>query len=255
MRRRSIKLLIGAALSCGAMFGNVAISYQGGSVPPAGTPYLAYLNGSLNPSIVVCDDSGDHISSPETWQATEVSLYSLVNASSNSAILGTNFGLSLENDVASYNSTNHTNLSAQTVATEIYEAVGYLVLKLVNSPSDPSDLQNAIWDLTKDTGLADIYNLQLGSSASKGWGNADAGFTAQALANYGSLTTTQQKDLEILTPIAGTQSNPYSGSNPNGNKLPQEFWTVAPEPGTYAMFGIGLTLLSLGTFRRARKSR
>jgi hypothetical protein len=253
MNGRFVKLLAGAALSSVAMFGGV-IQVESEGTLPAGTPYEAYLGASTTLSTVVCDDNDDTISTGEIWQANDMSLYSLINASSNAAIDSTRFGQSLSSNVTSYNTTNHTGLQAQTVATDIYEAVGWLVLKLVNAPSNPTatNIQDAIWDLMNDPSNQDIYTLEKASSG--GWStSADGGYVYDALTEYnasvGGLTTTQEQQLDILTPTN------WNGSSWTGTPHPQEFWTVVPEPTTYAFFGMGLILLSLGTYRRRSKKR
>ena len=72
---------------------------------------------------------------------------------------------------------------------------------------------------------------------------------AQKPSNYnGALTLSMASEIFFLTPVAGTQSPAYTAN-------PQEFILIGstPEPASYAMFGIGVILLSLGTFHRSRK--
>jgi len=70
-----------------------------------------------------------------------------------------------------------------------------------------------------------------------------ADWLAQSTANPTASTTTQIANALVLTPVAGSQRPPVDG-------MTQELFYATPEPATYAMFGIGLVLLSLGTFRR-----
>ena len=244
MNGRLLKLFAGAALSSVVMFGgSIQVEYEG--TLAAGTPYQAYLGSSTKLSTVVCDDNDDTLTGVgETWQANEMSLYTLINSPVTTGLDTTRFGQGLISNVTSYNTASHTSLSTQTVATEIYEAVGWLVLQLVNAPTNPAatNIQDAIWDLMNDSSNKDIYTLE---NASGGWSSSqDGGYVTSALTNYTQLTTAEEQKLLILTPTA------WNGTSWTSSQHPQEFWTAAPEPDTYAVFGLGLLLISLGTYRR-----
>jgi hypothetical protein len=230
-----------------AMFGGqIQVQFEG--TLPAGIPYTAYLGSSATLSTVICDDNNDSLTGTgETWTANDVSLYTLITTPSDLSV--TRFGQSLESNITTYNSINHTGLQSQAVATQIYEAVGWLALQLVNAPMNPAatNMQGAIWDLMDDASNKDIYTLEAASSG--GWStSADGGYAYDALTEYTSLTRAQETELQILTPTA------WNGSSWTSGQHPQEFWTTTPEPATYAFFGMGLILLSLCTFRRSGKN-
>jgi hypothetical protein len=217
MNGRLIKLVAAAALGSAALFGStVTMSFGNSSAFPTGAigPYLATVNG-MN-EFVYCDDDTHTVYTNETWTATATSLSSLI-------ALG-------NANIASGSTVTWRGISN---AATVYEQVAWLVNQFGSHPSDASGLQNAIWDL---------FLLKSGTGSISD-PSTDAYWIQQSAANYSTLTTAQIASFTILTPLAGTQMPVSAG-------LPQEFFTMAPEPASYALFGIGIVLLSLGSFRR-----
>jgi len=124
-----------------------------------------------------------------------------------------------------------------------YEQVAYLVEQMFansNNPETVGDIQWAIWDIL-DPGVSssDPY----GTISAQDQSNI-AGWLAAAQANSAS---GEYSDLLIYTPIPGTQPGP--------DGPPQEYVAMTPEPGTLALFGIGLLSLSILARRRIKAAR
>ena len=230
MNGQFVKLLTGVALGSVAMFGapltaNVAmtgaygISYDGYGVGP----YGAKVNNLTVPVGLICDDFTDHVSGTESWTAT-VETLDFVIANGTGAVGTVAAGTRFQ------------------VATSLYEQVAYLAQQLYAAPTTQyAALQTAIWSIL-DPGDSTLINLFVaGTGGTTSW--------VSAAQNYVSSHTTAQMTLqfanvEILSPT----------SIPAGySKMPQEFIYITPEPATYALFGMGIVLLSLGTFRRRAK--
>jgi len=201
-----------------AMFGSTVTMSFGNDAFPAGAigPYIAKVNGVTE--FVYCDDETHTVYSNETWTATVTTLGDLV-ALGNSKI-------------ATDSSVMWRGLSG---ALSLYEQAAWLVNQFGLHPSDASGMQNAIWDLF----------LQRPGTGSVNDHSTDTYWLNQASLNYTSLSAAQMANTLILTPVAGSQ-------RPLSDGMPQEFLMATPEPATYALFGTGLILLSLGTFRRKR---
>jgi hypothetical protein len=274
MNGRFVNFLAVTAFSTFTMFGGtITVSnVAGGNGATETGPYTASLNSVS--STVVCDDDNDLVI--PSWTANEISLSQLVQSPS-TYLSETLLGPVLEAEVNNYNAINHTSYSAQTVATDIYEAVGYLVLSLVKlSPSSTQaiDTQYAIWDLMNDTSgntttvsssnlYIDINTIEKTAGTTFNTSSvqsADAGASYAASAINAVLNNSVvTAGLEILAPA--NYSATCSGTAPNekctfAGTATQELWTVVatPEPATYALLGFGLILLSFGTFRRVRKN-
>jgi len=247
MNGRFVKLLVGAALSSVALFGGtVYVGYIGGS----DAKYSADISSSvLTPTTlnsatavnVICDDDSNTISANEVWQATETSLQTVVQDNSGGKTTATVL------------------YASQTASTSLYEEAAYLAWiapSFTSNSSYATAIQDAIWYLfdggstakhpltdtsqpTNENGSTYWYNLAVSSY--------DDYNNVSGASWYNSLTSPQQKSILFLDPVSGTQS---SGG------FPQEFIYITsstPEPATFALFGTGLILLSLGTFRRRAK--
>jgi hypothetical protein len=110
-------------------------------------------------------------------------------------------------------------------------------------------IQTAIWDLFCTSGCASVSNGGNESTSywtslvtGAGWlgTQGNNGFQAQVVAMAGEINFLT--DSADHTPGGGGTGTSY-----------QEFIVITPEPATYALFGMGLILLSLGTFRRRAK--
>ncbi|HEY3836557.1 MAG TPA: PEP-CTERM sorting domain-containing protein [Bryobacteraceae bacterium] len=202
------------AVGCPAMLGTtVTMSFNNNSFPTGSIgPYIATVNGTQD--FVFCDDDTHSVYPNETWQATVTSLSSLI------ALGNTNIASS---------SVLWKNLPS---ALTLYEQAAWLVNEFGTHSMDASGIQNAIWDIF----------LQKTGSGSNSDQTTDSYWLLQASNNYKTLTSAQIASAEILSPIAGTQSGGYG--------LPQEFITLTPEPATYVLFGAGVILLGIGSFRR-----
>lgn len=123
-----------------------------------------------------------------------------------------------------------------------YEQVAYLTQELFansNNPQAQADIQWAIWDIF-DPGISS--NDPYGTISAQDQLNI-AGWLAAAQANAGS---GDYADVLLFTPLAGTQPPQYGP--------PQEYVTVTPEPGTLALFGIGLVAFGIIAKRRMNAS-
>ena len=123
-----------------------------------------------------------------------------------------------------------------------YEQVAYLTQEMFansNNPQAQADIQWAIWDIF-DPGVSS--NDPYGTISAQDQSNI-AGWLAAAQANAGS---GDYADVLVFTPVAGTQ--------PDQDGSPQEYVTVTPEPGTLALFGIGLVAFGIIARRRMNAS-
>ena len=216
MNGRFVTLLAAAAFGSATLFGTTVTVSLGSNPFPNGnsSPYIATVGGVTE--LVYCDDDTHTVYANESWTATVTSFNSVV---SNIASTSVEFK-GLPN------------------STTLYEQAAWLVFQFATHPlADATGIQAALWDL--------MTQVNPGSSSNQ----TTAGYWySQAIlaANYNSLTATQKAELVILTPVLNSQ-------NPLSYGTPQEMFAIAPEPGTYALFGMGLLLLSLGTFRRRNK--
>jgi hypothetical protein len=219
MNGRFWKLMAAAALGTVAMFGNTVSMSFGANPFPQGEigPYTATING-VN-AFVYCDDDTHLVYPNETWTATVTTLKDLVAlGSANIASQSTVMWRALPN------------------ALTLYEQAGWLVNQFGSHPADASGIQNAIWDIFLQRSGTGLNTDQ----------KTDAYWLVQAINNYNSVTAVQLANTVFLTPVAGSQV-------PFADGTPQEFITLTPEPASYALLGLGLMLVSLGTFRRRHR--
>ncbi len=224
MNKRLVKLFAGTALSAAAMFGSTVTVALGPSPFPNGgdAPYQGYINGSSVASTIVCDDdTGDYVDPNETWTANETSLATIIAADKGNPATPT------------------TGLRFSPAATSLYEEVAWLALQFSSNPTDTGAIQTAVWD---------VFNL----SGTTQMGDSLAWLAkAELSSNYnGSAVNSMASKIFFLTPIDGSQNPVYDGN-------PQEFILISgtPEPATYTLFGAGLMLISVGTFRRTKNSK
>lgn len=173
-------------------------------------PYYATVNGVAN-TPVICDDFADEVYLNESWGAISPSP---TIANPTGAVF-----------------------ASQANSGQEYAAMAFLAEQLFAlSPSDPTyssdaaKLQYAIWDIFDPSGVSSYLGSSdptLLNSAVKDANGALAG----------TYTTGQFSNLSILTPDVGTQ--------PRGDGRPQEFIVETPEPGTFALLGIGLLMLGI----------
>jgi hypothetical protein len=173
-------------------------------------PYYATVNGVAN-TPVICDDFSDEVYINESWGAISPSP-TIANPS------GAVF-------------------ASQANSGQEYDAMAFLAEQLFAlSPSDPTysgdaaKLQYAIWDIF-DPGDVSAYLKPI-----------DPSLLASAISDAtgalgGTYTSGEFSDLSILTPDLGTQ--------PSADGRPQEFIVKTPEPGTFALLGIGLLMLGI----------
>jgi len=223
MNGRLLKILAAAALGSATMFGTpiTTVTYLNDPWGLA-APYVGRV-GILGSSqvLIYCDDAGDTVSAGETWNAYLTPLSAIIaNVSSTQVMFKglTSGGLN--------------------VATSLYEQAAWLVFQFAGHPADNSPIENAIWDLFKQTAGA------VANQTSTNTNMLSEGYWLYQ-AKHATLTAVQISKIIVLTPT-GIPAG-YSGR-------PQEFFAIAPEPGTYALFGTGLILLSLGSFRRRAKT-
>jgi hypothetical protein len=237
MNGRVVKFLAAAALGTATMFGGnvtlgstVSITGITGSI----APFSAVVNGITEN--VICDDPYDFYPTTGSYTANVTQVSELTGLSNSSSFLAQTMYASLPN------------------ATTLYDELAFLAMKIATGNPANSDIQTAIWYLVNndfashpkiDNGLtiSPLGSLSAGAQSliNMAIQQSIAGFPA----NFGS-------NVEILTPtcvVGGKNVGCAAGSGKS-----QEFIvvTATPEPATYAMFGAGLILLSLGTFRRRK---
>lgn len=220
MSGNTVRLWVLAAWASASLCGStVTVQVTNGAV----TPFEGLLNGES--ALFVCDDNHDTVYNNESWQATETSLNTIIGDNGN-AIPTVYFG--------------NLKVTGVPVATKLYEEVAWLVWQFGGNSGVSSAIQNAIWDIMDqkgDSGMTistpgywiNLAQQQIGSNG--------------LYLNGKGLDAAQIADTEILIPQGYTV----------GTGGPQEFLTATPEPGTYVLFGTGLILLSLGTFRRTKR--
>jgi hypothetical protein len=229
MNGRFIKLLTMTALGAALMFGNTVKI----TLVSAGTsPYTGNVVGIGNGVSIICDDFYDHVAVGESWTATVETLQNVID----------------DNDSAT-GTPNPTRFTMPTYTTSMYEQVAWLTLQFATHTADASGIQTAIWHVF-DSAAQTVGSLVTDPTSTAYWLDQISGskWNSTKISYVTSLATT----IDIFTPVNGSQS---TGGNP------QEFLYLnqgtsqngVPEPSTYAMFGTGLILLSLGTFRRRSK--
>jgi PEP-CTERM motif len=220
MRITSGKFWLGLAVAAlciaPSALADTSITLTGaGSNPVDGVyvgPYTATVNGVMG-TPVICDDFSDEVFVGESWGAVSPSG---TIASPSGALF-----------------------ASQANSGQEYNAMAFLAEKLFALPaSDPTYsgdaavLQYAIWDIFDPSGVSTWLTTNspdgaLLTNAIKAANNALGG----------SYTSTEFSDLSILTPAPDSQ--------PAGDGRPQEFIVKTPEPGTFAMLGIGLLMLGI----------
>jgi hypothetical protein len=168
--------------------------YQGSAVTFGGEDVATgFYDGSINGVQVgpgqpggpgmICDDFKDNITTGETWTA------SAFNASTLSSNIGS-------------------LLFGSTIGVTGYTEVAYLVYQMFTtnpSAANQAAYSEAIWALTN-------------SSLVKGLSGQALAFYNDAIADYGSMTTSELASLWIYTP------------NPRGPNEAQEMWGMVPVP-------------------------
>lgn len=237
MSRRSVYLLMAAVLTTATLFANTTtVTITGGT---GQMPYTATVGGVTGVT-VICDDDYDAYHSGITY---DVQTLADVNA-------------------GGYTSTLYGPLvGSQSVATKLYDELAYLTLQFSNysgQTSVISAIQGAVWDLFYQVDPTTTLNggnppITIGSPSSSlstvyYWYNA-----AKTETTVTPSTIALDKTIEILTPLCSGGKTCVAA----GPASSQEFIVITstPEPATYALFGFGLILLSLGTFRRRRNAR
>jgi hypothetical protein len=240
MNGRIAKFLAAGALASATMFGTTTttLTITSGS---GQQPYTATVGGV--PGVqVVCDDDYDSY--------TKGIVYDVQTLAELDATGSTSYQQTLYGPL----------LGSQSVATKLYDEIAYLTLQFATykSSSQVSAIQGAIWDLfyqidpstTLDSGKPPI-TIGTGTTTSDVYYWYNAAKTQTTV----TPTSTIDKYIEILTPTC-TSGGKTVTCIAAGPAASQEFILVAtPEPTTYALFGIGLVLLSLGTFRRRRTNQ
>jgi len=224
---RSGKLLAALAFTSVGLFAStvtmkfnagsgVAPTLADGSADQVG-PYTAFINGSPLTTVIFCDDFSDSVSPGESWTANLTIL-------SSGNLSNTLYGPGL---IASHN---------LAYATQLYDEVAWLALQFANNvQADWGGIQSAMWQIMNSSAPNTNPNVASSPTSTAYW-------LLQAAANFGHVNNA---NVEILTLASGTKTS-------TGASSVQEFLVLTPEPATYALFGSGLILLSLGTFRRRR---
>ncbi len=242
MNGRYVKLFAGAALSSVAMFaGSVTLSNLKDTNGSA-APYTVDVNG-LQENILCDDDYAND---------NGISAGGDYNETSFTQVIGT---------TSPYTNGSDSNLRfGSNYSTTVYEEVAWLAIQELsyNAASPGSStvqaIQSAIWDLfgggsgaggvALSSGYQSWVNMVLTGSTTGGTTNFVGSARQTAVVNMA-------QDIFILTPVVGSP-NSTTKLGPTGGD--QEFIMITPEPATYALFGAGLILLSLCTFRRAKKT-
>jgi hypothetical protein len=240
MNGRFTKFLVTGALASATMFGTTTttLNITSGGGPE---PYTATVGGV--PGVqVVCDDDYDAYTKGIVY---DVQTLADLNATGSTSYQQTLYG---------------PLLGSQSVATKLYDEVAYLTLQFstYKATSQISAIQGAIWDLFYQFDPTTTLNggkppVTIGTGTT----TSDVYYWYNAAKTETTVTPTSAIDkyIEILTPTC-TSGGKTVTCVAGGPAASQEFILVAtPEPATYAMFGFGLILLSLGTFRRRKADR
>jgi hypothetical protein len=203
--------------------GDNATVYDGGSGVYV-DPYTATVGGVSNVS-VICDDWSNNSYVGESWTANVTTLNSL------------NMGTNASTPLFGNNPT-------------LYNEVAWLGTQLLANPTNYANqvaVSFALWELTY------AYNNPQESPDPTSFlaGSAEAGSQNTVNTLLSQATTAvaggyNGNGWEILTPIAGTVSNP------SDEGIPQEFLVYAPESSSMILFGadtLGLLALAF-VFRR-----
>jgi len=162
----------------------------------------------------MCMDDFLHVSANETWNAN-------VTAVNSTDFSNTYFG---NQTVSAY---GYTLTSAN-----IYTMEAYLFSQITQPNADRTDIQQAAWAIMDQNTLNNVINS--GNTAVEN-------VLGQALANYSSFDASSYEILSDTT---------------TGSDAAQEFMTqgsAAPEPATFALFGLGFVAAGATRFLRKKK--
>ena len=228
------------------------------------SPYQMSVGGTITGNSVsagtsvplICDDFADNINVGEFWSANVTDLAQLTG--------GTNTGLNVY-----YGTSIHPlpsdafGLNGGYTQTELYVAAASLAVQILQAPTgaDAPELSLALWEIfqpqtVKDDALKTNYNSQATIDAVNTYYTdalslATTGGTGGTPLSGTQLEVKTGWDIEIYTPVAGTQ-------RPVSDGAPQEFLggTHVPEPSTWAVLGFDFVGAGIvGLYFRRRSSR
>jgi len=217
--------------------------YTGGFAGVYVGPYTATINGGT-PTAVICDDYFDESYVPEYWTAD---------------IIQGSGSLITTRDAT--HQISGVSLPTGTALQQAYDEMGYLALKLLNTPitdvNTVGEIHFALWSIFDPNALVALNAAAGGTVTSAAVAQLNEAIGAvgkDGASNYSSYIS----QFTIYSPDASYQYQVCTGTtgctvaNP-----PQEFLVKAPEAPFFALLGVDLSGLGAVIFllRRRRMSR
>jgi hypothetical protein len=190
-------------------------------------PYTAYINGSLTPTSVICDDFKDDSYIPEYWTADIFSGANITPATNTrmAQVVNGQFAPGIP-------------AITGTALVQAYNEVGYLAIQLLSAPDaiTAGEIHFALWNVFDPAALKYLNDYY-------GAGN---GYYTAALADYNQALTFKDNPNYISQFTIYSPDTNYSITcSPAGaacpTKPPQEFLVRTPEAPFLALLGVDLS--------------
>ncbi len=244
---KSKMLAVAIALSaCSLAHGATAFSFPNlnGVLTAGGEPISPY-SGSLGgvPVTLFCDDFNDNVPIPANYNVNVTT----VNSSdfSNTRFATTNYNV------------------AYPAGTTLYQQMAWLFTQMMTSGQTQANqigIQEAVWHMTSTTPAAvstislantgsDLSYVQWIAAAQGDYNHSVNGYATPNYSNWMILTDVANATVKTV----GTGNQELMAYYSAGGNSTVVGNTLAPEPGSIALFGIGLTALLAGARFRGRR--